>query len=244
MPAPDFKQKTVDLIAYRSAYICANPGCNRLTVAPSLTDTGSKIKIGEAAHIHDARKGTIRFKKGMSPEYLAKPENGIWLCASCHTEIDKNQGKGYPAEVLKQWKSDHENLISELLKKHKSPLPLIRRFTNDCILAQNIVDVISNKGVFHQGYHLENLDHVILSVKEVREELLKLGKKIDFEQKLRKINEDLKKELKEFMNQTSNYPSYFESHMDILRKKVGISLRVLRDEFGCKVQGSITQIMP
>ncbi len=81
MSAPDFNQKTVDLIAYRSAYICANPDCNRLTVAPSLTDAASKVKIGEAAHIHDARERTIRFKKDMPLEDRAKPENGVWLCA-------------------------------------------------------------------------------------------------------------------------------------------------------------------
>jgi hypothetical protein len=244
MSAPDFNQKTVDLIAYRSAYICANPDCNRLTVAPSLTDAASKVKIGEAAHIHDARERTIRFKKDMPLEDRAKPENGVWLCASCHTEVDKNQGKDYPAEDLKRWKRDHEDMISGLLRKHKSPLPLIRRFTNDQKLAQEIVDVISNKGAFHQAHHLENADHVILSVKEVRADLLRIGKNIDFEQKLREINEELKKALKEYMNETSKYPSYSESHMDVLRKKVGISLCVLRDEFGCKVHGSITQVMP
>ena len=46
------------------------------------------------------------------------------------------------------------------------------------------------------------------------------------------------------MNETSKYPAYSNAHMDILRKKVGISLGVLRDELGCKVHGAITQIIP
>ncbi|QPI66241.1 HNH endonuclease [Vreelandella venusta] len=232
------------MIAYRSAYICANPRCNRLTVAPSLNDAESKVKIGEAAHIHDAREMTIRFDQSMSLADRAKAENGIWLCASCHTEIDKNRGIDYPAEVLKKWKKDHEDLISDLLRHHKSPLPLIRRFTNDQKLAQKIVDIISNKGVFHQAHYLENLDHVILSLKEVRKSLVEIGSKIDFDKKLKEINENLKKALKEYMNDTSQYPVYSDSHMDVLRKKVGISLRILRDEFGCSVDGSIVQIMP
>lgn len=61
MSAPDFNEQTIELIAYRSAYICANPECNRLTMGPSTADASSKIKIGEAAHIHDARELTIRF---------------------------------------------------------------------------------------------------------------------------------------------------------------------------------------
>jgi predicted RNA-binding protein YlxR (DUF448 family) len=244
MIPPDFPQRTVDLIAYRSAYICANPNCNRLTVAPSLSDADSKIKIGEAAHIHDAREKTIRFDSLIVEADRAKPENGIWLCASCHTEIDNNQGRDYPAAMIKKWKSDHESLIASLLKEHKSPLPLIRRFTNDRRLAQEIVDLLSDKGVFHIGHHMENIDHVILSLKEVRSELLRIGKEIDFEKKLKETNEDLKKSIKVYMNETSKYPSYSNSHMDILRKKVGISLRILHDEFGCNVHGNITQIMP
>lgn len=244
MAAPDFPQKTVNLIAYRSAHICANPNCNRLTIAPSMGHVESTIKIGEAAHIHDARDKTIRFDKSLSEEDLAKAENGIWLCASCHTEIDKNRGQDFPASTLKQWKSDHEELISNLLQKHQSPLPLIRRYINDQKLAQEIVDLISNKGAFHRGHHWENPQHVVDSVKEVRKELLIIGNKIDFEKRLREINDDLKKALKEYMNETSKYPNYSSTHMDLMRQRVGVSLVALRNEFGCRIHGAVTEILP
>ena len=244
MAAPDFLQTTVDLIAYRSAYICANPNCNRLTIAPSMVDVKSMIKIGEAAHIHDAREKTIRFDKSLSEEDRAKAENGIWLCASCHTEIDKNRGQDFPASTLKQWKSDHEELISNLLQKHQSPLPLIRRYMNDQKLAQEIVDLISNKGAFYIGHNFENPQYVVDSVKEVRKELLRIGKEIEFEKRLREINDDLKKALKEYMNETSKYPQYSSCVMDRMRLLVGVSLAALRDEFGCRIDGSVSKILP
>ena len=244
MSAPDFSPKTTDLIAYRAAYICANPECNRLTIAPSLSDVESKIKIGEAAHIHDARKKTIRHDPNLADADRAKPENGIWLCASCHTDIDKNKGKDYPATLLKSWKSNHEALIAGLLKRHESPLPLIRRFTNDQRLAQEIVDLISSKGAFFMGHQSENIGHVVLSIKDVRKELLRIGKEIDFERRLKEINEDLKRALREYMNETSKYPGYSSTLMDTMRMRVGVALGVLRDEFGCRVQGAITSIIP
>ena len=180
----------------------------------------------------------------MTDTARAKPENGIWLCASCHTEIDKNKGQDFPAHLLKQWKSDHEELISNIFKKHRSPLPLLRRLTNDAKLAQEIVDLLAGKGAFFVAHNLETYDHVIDSLKEVRTELIRIGKEIDFEKRLKAINNDLKASIREFMNYTSKYPSYSAQHMDVMRHKVGICLKELRDEFDCGVSGQIASIIP
>ena len=242
--APDFTQKTVDLIAYRAAYICSNPDCNRLTIAPSIADASSKIKIGEAAHIHDAREETIRWDPNLSEPARAKPDNGIWLCASCHTMVDKSKGQDYPAKTLKDWKRDHEKLISDILKHQKSPLPMLRRLTNDANLAQEIVDLLAGKGVFFEPHSLEDPQHVIDSLKKVRTELNRIHEEIDFEKRLRAINNELKAAIREYMNYTSKYPAYSAQHMDGMRHKVGISLKELRDEFDCNVFGKIANIIP
>ncbi|GAA5494084.1 hypothetical protein Rhal01_00240 [Rubritalea halochordaticola] len=243
MSAPDFSQKTKDIIAYRSAHICANPDCNRLTIAPSIADKETKIKIGEAAHIHDARKKTIRWKK-MSDVARAKPENGIWLCASCHTEIDKNQGQDYPASTLKMWKTDHEELMFHILKKHKSPLPLLRRLSNDAKLAQQIVDLLADKGAFYMSHNLEVQDYVIDALVEVRKELQQIGKKIDFEKQLVTLNNQIKTAIREYMNYTSKYPAYSEPQMEVMRLKVGICLKELRDDFDCTIPNQLAGIIP
>ena len=244
MASPDFSRKTVDLIAYRAAYICSNPNCNRLTIAPSAQASDATIKIGEGAHIHDARKETIRFDSNLSDGERAEPANGIWLCASCHTEVDKNKGRDYPAETLKTWKREHEELVLNLLQKHQSPLPILRRMVNDSKLAQAVVDLVSAKGVFYQDHYYEVLPHVVDSLVDVRKELLKIGREIDYEERLKKINKDIQKSIQDCMNYTSKYPEYSPSQMDVMRQKIGVSLKALRDEYGCKVTGDITKILP
>ncbi len=39
-------------------------------------------------------------------------DNGIWLCPSCHTTIDKNHGVSFPVALLKSWKEDHEKYFN------------------------------------------------------------------------------------------------------------------------------------
>lgn len=241
---PDFSQKTKDLIAYRSAYICTNPDCNRLTIAPSIADSSSKISIGEAAHIHDARKLTERWDPKMSNTERSSSENGLWLCASCHTEIDKNRGREFPASMLKQWKAEHEEMVFHILKKHKSPLPLLRRLTNDARLAQEIVNLLASKGAFFVAHNLESNSHVIRAIKEVRAEIVRIGKEIDVEKRLHSINNEIKNATREFMNYTSKYPGYSQSNMEVMRMKVGICLKDLRDEFGCSIPHQIAGIIP
>lgn len=39
----------------------------------------------------------------MTPDQLRDAENGIWLCAVCATEIDKDETR-FPVYLLRQWK--------------------------------------------------------------------------------------------------------------------------------------------
>ena len=46
------------------------------------------------------------------------------------------------------------------------------------------------------------------------------------------------------MNELSRDSSLLDSHLTILRNRVGIQLKRLRDEIGCDVSGQITSIIP
>lgn len=131
MAAPDFSKETIETLAFRSGLICNNPSCLTITVGPSDGNGPLKLKIGEAAHISAKKKGQARYDDLMSNEARAKVENGIWLCASCHTLIDKNNGADFPEAMLIGWKKSHEELIRSLLHSHRSPVPLLRRFTEE-----------------------------------------------------------------------------------------------------------------
>ena len=238
-----FNIKIAEMIAYRAAYICSNPECNTLTIGPTISDPNLKNKTGEAAHIIGEKPGAARFSPNSIID-IGGVENGIWLCANCHTLIDKNKGVDYPTTQLFEWKKEHEDTISVLLRTHKSPIPLISRQSTNRKIAQNIVDYISSKGVFFEDSSIENPAFAISSIVHVRETLQKEIRAIDSDKNLLKICKEIQDANREFMNELSLDSSMLEVHLKLLRKKVGRQLKKLRDDIGCDVLGKINNIIP
>lgn len=238
-----FKSKIAEMIAYRAAYICSNPCCNTLTIGPSHEDTNLKNKKGEAAHIYGEKNGAARYTSNPSVN-IEGVENGIWLCANCHTLVDKNQGVDYKSELLFEWKKNHEETISLLLRTHKSPLPLIYRQTSNRKIAQNIVDYISTKGAYFQDFSIENPVLVIASVDQVRRMIQRELREIDSDKRLNEIINSIQRANREFMNELSNDNTLIDAYLTVLRNRVGIQLKRLCEEIGCTVTGDITRIIP
>ncbi len=111
MAAPDFSEPVKRAIRHRASYICSNPNCKQPTLLPSSENEDEYIMDGEVAHIKDAREKTQRFDEKMSDDERASISNGLYLCAKCHTEIDKNKGADYPVELLEKWKKDHHDWL-------------------------------------------------------------------------------------------------------------------------------------
>ncbi|MEQ9919772.1 HNH endonuclease signature motif containing protein [Pectobacterium brasiliense] len=238
-----FKQKTADMIAYRAAYICSNPECNTLTIGPALNDIELKNKKGEAAHIIGEKPGAARYSLNSNVN-VDGVENGLWLCANCHSLIDKNNGVDYSDLQLFEWKKEHEETISVLLRTHKSPLPLISRQSSNRRIAQNIVDNISSKGVYYQHSSIEDPVHVINSIDQVRKRMQREMRDIDTDKRLKEICRAINDANREFMNELSRDSSLLDAYLTVLRNRVGIQLKRLRDEIGCDVSGQITSIVP
>ncbi|MCW2473252.1 HNH endonuclease [Candidatus Symbiopectobacterium sp. NZEC151] len=231
------------MIAYRAAYICSNPECNTLTIGPALTESALKNKKGEAAHIFGEKPGAARFTSNPSVD-VNGVENGLWLCANCHTLIDKNNGIDYSELKLLEWKKEHEETISVLLRTHKSPLPLISRQSTNRKIAQNIVDYISSKGVFFQSSFIEDPMLCISSIDQVRKMIQREMREIDADKRFKEMCREIQDANREFMNELSLDSSMLDAHLIILRKKVGRQLKRLRDEIGCDISGQITNIIP
>lgn len=238
-----FKVKTAEMIAYRAAYICSNPECNTLTIGAAINDPLLKNKKGEAAHIIGEKAGAARHDPNPSVD-VHGVENGLWLCANCHTLIDKNKGADYYSKDLFAWKKDHEETISMLLRTHRSPIPLISRQSTNRKIAQKIVDLISSKGVYFQHSSIENQTYVIASINEVRKTIQQEARGIDYDKRLKEICRSIQDANREFMNEQSRDSQLFDAYLDILRSRVGLQLRRLRDEIGCDVSGQITSIIP
>src|ERR1700733_268880 len=85
----DFPEAMKQAIARRVGYLCSRSNCRRPTVGPH-TSPEKVTLIGVAAHICAASPGGPRFDPTMTAEARRAPENGVWLCATCAQEIDKD----------------------------------------------------------------------------------------------------------------------------------------------------------
>ncbi|MBV6855146.1 hypothetical protein KWH45_17185 [Xanthomonas campestris pv. mirabilis] len=244
MAAPDFSKETIETLAFRSGLICNNPSCQTITTGPSDGDGPLKLKIGEAAHISAKRQGQARYDIFMSDEDRAKVENGIWLCASCHTLVDKNNGADFPTARIIEWKKSHEDLIKSLLHSHRSPVPLLRRFTEEGQVGQDVVDLLESHGALFVDHHLEVSQHISLSIERLRQDLSELRKKVLYDSKLKALIKDLADECREYMNRTSRYSSTQRHELDALRNRVGHKVLLLREDYGCNVRGQLNTILP
>ncbi len=240
-----FTKKIAETLAYRSAYICNNPECNTLTVGAELNDEALKLKIGEAAHIIGEKPNAARYDK-LSDAQLGSIDNGIWLCANCHTMIDKNKGVGFPKDEIIKWKKQHEKMISMLVKTHKSPVPLLIKQTENYQVAQDLVDYLSGKGVFYREVSYENPPHVFISLEETRKEVAKLARKIQLDGDLKKIYNQIKSAAQDVMNETSDGNHDYralEDFLRVMRMKIGRQLGILQRKYGCDVSGPLSSIV-
>ncbi|MEA3352477.1 MAG: SAVED domain-containing protein [Campylobacterota bacterium] len=94
----------------RAAGRCQFDGCNRILYKSPITQ--EQVNIAEKAHIYsfseDGPRGWSEELKE-NPEDLNEIENLMLMCHDCHKKIDQDQeGLIYSADLLQQWKQEHE----------------------------------------------------------------------------------------------------------------------------------------
>jgi len=110
----DFLSKTKSALAARANYRCSFPGCDVITCGPSSESPSAVTNIGVAAHICAAAVGGRRYDNKMSKEQRGDIENGIWLCQTHATMIDRDD-KTFTPEVLLEMKKMHEQNVQTQL---------------------------------------------------------------------------------------------------------------------------------
>jgi hypothetical protein len=90
---------------------CQNPSCARYLFAD-----GCDIDFAEMAHVIPASARGPRHAPvdELSEDQRAHPDNIAVLCASCHSTVDKAPDS-YPAELIRQWKQRHRDLLKRAL---------------------------------------------------------------------------------------------------------------------------------
>jgi len=136
----NFSTRTASNLAKRASYICSNPDCRALTIAPSNVDPNKSIFIGEAAHITAAAPNGPRHDESLSEDERKSIENAIFLCRPCARMIDANNGLDYSADMIRTWKKLHEDWVRGNL--NKSPNALITTVDGEHV-AEGKGDVIA-----------------------------------------------------------------------------------------------------
>ena len=107
VPRRYYSPTTLKVLFALSGNQCAHPECTNTIVEPA-TENSDAIITAHICHIHPIRPDdSSRWKEGLTKKELNSPENLILLCPNHHGVVD-GQSASYPAEVLKQWKQEHE----------------------------------------------------------------------------------------------------------------------------------------
>lgn len=94
----------------RAAGRCQFSGCNRSLWKSPVTQ--EDVNIAERAHIWSASDDGPRGNEGIDEEQLNSLENLLLFCHDCHRKIDNERDGGrYTAELLQQWKREHEDRV-------------------------------------------------------------------------------------------------------------------------------------
>jgi hypothetical protein len=242
----DFNSKDIPKLAARAGYICSNPYCNTMTIGPSEADEELKANIGIAAHIHAASLRGPRYEGNQKSEDRASIENGIWLCANCAALIDKNKGIDYPPHLLRQWKTEHEKMISHLVKSGNSPLPLIRKQRREGTVAQEILEILDSKGVLFMEPAYERNPYVITSLSEIRGRLTALLHEIDLESPLYGQVRTIIEHCRQYMNEMSNQDDFelMSIRLVVMRKAIGLILKSMCSQYRLRPSPNLIMIMP
>lgn len=102
----NYSPKTLKILFGLSGNQCYHPKCTNNVIEPA-TESSDAAVIAQICHIYASSVDGPRGKTGLTNKELDSQENLLLLCPNHHTVVDK-QFETYPAEMLKQWKRDHE----------------------------------------------------------------------------------------------------------------------------------------
>jgi hypothetical protein len=101
--------KDIKLLWGRASGRCSKPGCG--VDLTKEVEGGDDYVIGEMAHVIARRPGGPRGRNGAGDDTYA---NLLLLCPTHHREVDKAPEGTFPAEMLHEWKRDHEGRIRNI----------------------------------------------------------------------------------------------------------------------------------
>jgi len=102
----NYSPRTLKVLFALSGNQCAHPDCTNTLIEPA-TEQSDALVSAHICHIYAISTEGPRGKPGLTQEELNAPENLILLCRNHHAVVD-GQHETYPADMLKEWKRNHE----------------------------------------------------------------------------------------------------------------------------------------
>jgi hypothetical protein len=103
-------EKDIKMLWGLAAGRCSKPGCEQECV--KFLSSEDPTVIGEMAHVIAKKPAGPRgVPEGGDDTY----DNLVLLCPTHHTEVDKAPEGTFPADLLHQWKADHEDAVRKSL---------------------------------------------------------------------------------------------------------------------------------
>lgn len=102
----DFPAPIRRALAARAGHRCSL--CKASTSGPSDEGPDAVVNVGIAAHITAAAsgRGARRYDSSLTSEERRSIDNGIWLCGTCSTMIDRDE-KTFSVEALRTTRKEH-----------------------------------------------------------------------------------------------------------------------------------------
>ncbi len=102
----NYSPRTLKVLFALSGNQCAHPDCTNTLIEPA-TEQSDALVSAHICHVYAISTEGPRGKSGLTQEELNAPENLILLCRNHHAVVD-GQHETYPADMLKEWKRNHE----------------------------------------------------------------------------------------------------------------------------------------
>lgn len=244
----NFTPATKAKIAREAMYICSCPDCYRFT--SYNTTQGEARSIAEGAHILPASVNGPRADNKTDSTFLRSAENGIWLCNICHEKVD-NDPEFYSEAKLKEWKSNHFDLLRRLVGKDIEAALL--ELKNEKRHHQDVRDFLSfmdDRRVLYEGLDMEFPPRVIESIDMMRVRVTQLRAQVFSNQQISLALNQIQVAISEFLSSIgidtdlrtlrcdSADPKWLKFSQELVkfRKAIVIILKVLSDDSGYKLQ--------
>ena len=137
----DIGYTTKRILDIQSLNQCAFPGCTNPLVELDTGQSGPAV-VSDICHIYASSPNGPRGQGDLTEEELKSIDNLILLCPNHHRVVDR-QPETYTAELLKQWKEEHD---AKVKNRYPAGLDIIRELVDEKI--KNETDILRKSRFF------------------------------------------------------------------------------------------------